>query len=907
MTIFSLLRSCALAAAVGSLLAAERPIEYPRLRDERLQISLYASDPDIVTPIASVVDAEGRLYVIECHTHSPPPNYPGPKGDRIKVFEGTRPDGRYARMSIFAEDIHQAQSLALDRDGTLYVVGTREVLVLHDRDRDGRSEARRRLLHLDPYEKRANPHGQMMGIAFSNDGWMYVGTGTTSDDWIASDGTRLPVGPYWGGIIARCRPDGTQLERVAWGFWNPFSIGFDRQGRLLCVDNDPDHRGPNRLLHIVHGGDYGYKRIYGRYGLHPYQAWEGELPGTLPMIHGIGEAPTAVIDASTAALPADYRDTILGATWGEHDVTLFRPKPAGASITATREIFLRGEGHDNQTSPFRPSGMSASPVDGAIYISDWMLIDYTTHQRGRIWKVTARDGVPTLAPRKPFSPEEPTAEFARMQRLTEAARIEEYASLRQALSEPDPFIRNAAVTALSRPVFRRAVLSDLEHADAKVRLGALLALRRADVSEPAPLIALRLGDPDLDVVQLAMIWAGEKELISLADRIDAVGGRANFNKALFQTWLATMQIMQNASAAAAGEKSAAGTAKGPGGGAKKGSDGGYYLNRQLSPEFFEKLVHDEQRPVLLRAMALRWLPSIERRANHELIATMARQSDPMLQIEAVRRLGGSSRAEAAAVLREIALNANQPASLRAEALAALAGKPDLGLVSLLDDREPAVRLEAARTLRALRTDPAVLAAAARKLATIEGDPREVRFRSQLQFLIAPEKISRPGTVEGWQQLLARGGNPEAGRRVFFSANVGCVACHVSEGRGVRLGAGQTAGFIAMALGPELSVIGRTANRDALIHSVVKPSDYIAPEYQGWFVKMKNGEMHTGREIDQAARSIQLIILDGHEHDFPRAEIASWGALEDSLMPPELPLALAIEEFRDLVAYLESLR
>ena len=111
----------------------------------------------------------------------------------------------------------------------------------------------------------------------------------------------------------------------------------------------------------------------------------------------------------------------------------------------------------------------------------------------------------------------------------------------------------------------------------------------------------------------------------------------------------------------------------------------------------------------------------------------------------------------------------------------------------------------------------------------------------------------------------------------------------------------------MPLGPELSVVGRTANRDALIHSIVQPADYIAPEYQGWFVKMKNGQVHTGREIDQANNAIQLIMLDGHEHDFPSEEIASWGALENSLMPDHLPLGMAVEEFRDLVSYLESLK
>lgn len=894
-------------ALSGCLRAAVPAVEYPRLSDARLQLQLYAADPDIVTPIASAVDAQGRLYVIECHTHSPPPNYRGPKGDRIKVFAGTRPDGRYERMSIFAEGIHQAQSLAFDQAGNLYVVCTREVIVLHDRDGDGRAEARTRLLHLDPYEKKGNPHGQMMGIAFSDDGWMYAGTGTTSDDWISADGTRMPVGAYWGGIIARCRPDGSKLERIAWGFWNPFSITFDRQGRLLCVDNDPDHRGPNRLLHIVVGGDYGYKRTYGRYGLHPYQAWEGELPGTLPMIHGIGEAPTAVIDANAAALPPDYRDTIIGATWGEHDLAVFRPKPAGASLQASREILLRGEGHDNETSPFRPSGMCASPVDGAIYISDWMLIDYTTHGRGRIWKLTARAGVPTLTPRRPFSPAEPSPELIRMQRLTDASRIEEYETLRGALRERDAFIRNAAVTALSRPVFRDAVVRDLDHANPKVRLGALLALRRAAIADPAPIIAARLGDDDLDVVQMAMIWAGERELVALQNRIDAVASKPNLNKPLFQTWLATMQILQNASAAADTSSSGAAAKKGPPGAAKKGGDAGYYLNRQLSAEFFERLVHDERRPVMLRTMALRWLPGIEKPANHELLAAMARRAEPALQVEAVRRLAESARPAAAEVLREIALNRAHPPTLRAEAAAALAGKPDVTLVPLLDDPEPVVRLEAARSLRGLRTDETVLAAARRKLAAIQSDPAETRLRSQLEFLVAPEEIVRPGTVEEWQRRLARGGDPDAGRRVFFSANVGCVACHVSEGRGVRPGSGQSAGFVAMQLGPELSVIGRTANRDALVHSIVRPSDYIAPEYQGWFVKMKSGEMHTGREIDQATRSIQLIMLDGHEHDFPRAEIASWGALVDSLMPNGLPLAMAIEEFRDLVAYLESLK
>jgi hypothetical protein len=61
----------------------------------------------------------------------------------------------------------------------------------------------------------------------------------------------------------RCRPDGCGLQEFATGFWNPFDLKFDAHGRLLAADNDPDSPGPNRLVHVIQGGDYGYKSLYG--------------------------------------------------------------------------------------------------------------------------------------------------------------------------------------------------------------------------------------------------------------------------------------------------------------------------------------------------------------------------------------------------------------------------------------------------------------------------------------------------------------------------------------------------------------------------------------------------------------------------------------------------------------------
>jgi len=877
----------ALAILNGSLQAvADVAIEYPMINDDRFQIELYAEDPDIVTPIGGVVDTEGRLYVIESHTHSPPQNYSGPKGDVIKVFEGQGPDGRFESMRVYAEGIFQAQALAFDPPGRLFVVCTREVLVLHDRDGDGYAEDRTRILHLDPYEKRGNPHGQMQGIAFSNDGWLYTATGTTSDDWIGSDGTRLSVGPYWGGIIARCQPDGTQLERVAWGFWNPYGLAIDGQGRLLAVDNDPDHRGPNRVLHIVEGGDYGYKRQYGRYGLHPYQAWEGELPGTLPMIAGIGEAPTAILDGNTTSFPVDYRDAIIGAAWGEHNLTVYRPTQHGASITAKPEILVQGSGHDDLQSPFRPSGLAASPVDGSVFINDWMLIDYTTHSKGRIWKLSVKPGVETLSPRKPFAKQEPGPELKQIKSITATTKMEDYHRLRQAIRDADPFIRSAAMTAMARPQFRNAVIRDLENEDARVRLGALLALRRADVPQPENYIKTGLLDTSLEVTQMALIWAGEKELESLKQEVEQAASMPGLDRTFFETWLATMQIFQQLAAS------------GP------VVDRGQY-NRKLSPAFIEELVHDPARPILLRAMAARWLSDLENPSNHEFLVNAARTADPILRIEAIRRLGDSSRPEAAKVLLTIAHDRSQSADMRTEALVSLAGKSDPSIVALLNDPDPTVQLEAARTLRQLRSTPKVQEAARETLESIRGSESQLKLRSQLEFLTSPESVERPSSVAEWQELLSEGGDPDAGRRVFFSANSTCIACHSADGRGGKLGTSSGAGFIALPFGPDLSAIGRTAHRNTLIRSIIAPSESIAPEYQGWFVTLKSGETVVGLEIDQARNAIQLVTIDGYERDLPIAEIESWGAMEHSLMPAQLPQSLAIEEFRDLIAFLES--
>ncbi len=193
---------------------------------------------------------------------------------------------------------------------------------------------------------------------------------------------------------------------------------FDAFGRLFAVDNDPDSRPPCRLLHIVDGGDYGYRFRNGRKGLHPFTAWNGELPGTLGMVAGTGEAPSGVVEYDRDNLPDDYRGTLLVTSWGDHRIEQYRLEPHGASFRATMKPVVAG-GED-----FRPVGIAIAP-DGSLYISDWVDKSYTLHGQGRIWRLRSARHRAVAGGRQPRR--DPRIECCSRWRRRDAGKIDEQA------------------------------------------------------------------------------------------------------------------------------------------------------------------------------------------------------------------------------------------------------------------------------------------------------------------------------------------------------------------------------------------------------------------------------------------------------------------------------------------------
>ena len=369
----------------------------PQVLDDRLQIQLVAEHPDVRTPTGIAVDEKGRVLVIESHTHFPPPNYDGPKTDRILLLDDFDPaTGRARKISTFFEGTTHTMALALYHDGSFYVATRMEIFRLRDTDNDGRADERTPICHLDTPGN--YPHNGLSGFAFDFAGNVYFGFGENLGaeyKLIGSDGKELKGGGE-GGNIYCCDPAGKNLRRVATGFWNPFALGFDPFGRLFAVDNDPDSRPPCRLLHIVEGGDYGFKFRNGRKGVHPFTAWNGELPGTLPMVAGTGEAPCAVMAYDSDNLPEEYRGDLLVTSWGDHRLECYKLRPRGASFSAEMTQVIRGGEN------FRPVGLALAP-DGSLYMSDWVDKSYQLHGKGRVWRISAKN------PPKPSRPADPVA------------------------------------------------------------------------------------------------------------------------------------------------------------------------------------------------------------------------------------------------------------------------------------------------------------------------------------------------------------------------------------------------------------------------------------------------------------------------------------------------------------------
>jgi cytochrome c oxidase cbb3-type subunit 3 len=136
------------------------------------------------------------------------------------------------------------------------------------------------------------------------------------------------------------------------------------------------------------------------------------------------------------------------------------------------------------------------------------------------------------------------------------------------------------------------------------------------------------------------------------------------------------------------------------------------------------------------------------------------------------------------------------------------------------------------------------------------------------------------------------GNAQAGEAIFSSKG-GCGSCHMVNGKGGRLG-------------PDLSRIGLSRSRTALVREIRTPSEYIPPGYEAVTVVTREGRQIKGIRKNEDSFSIQIMDTNEQLSTFLKKDLREVIDEKKSLMPDYGPDKLAEAELDDLMAYLRTL-
>lgn len=183
------------------------------------------------------------------------------------------------------------------------------------------------------------------------------------------------------GHILRVKPDGSKITLLAGGLRNPLDIAFNRAGELFTFDADMERDVgtpwymPTRVLHVVPGADFGWRRGTGR-----FPSWYAD---TLPSVIDIGlSSPTGIFFGYGAAFSKRYQNALYLLDWSygriiavhfgkvvtQEDFITGRPlNVTDGCIGPDGAMWFITGGRGTQSGLYRVTGTSSDGSDA----SDW--------------------------------------------------------------------------------------------------------------------------------------------------------------------------------------------------------------------------------------------------------------------------------------------------------------------------------------------------------------------------------------------------------------------------------------------------------------------------------------------------------------------------------------------------------
>ncbi|MDF1739805.1 MAG: c-type cytochrome [Verrucomicrobiales bacterium] len=824
-----------------------------------VELTIVAEHPDIATPTGLDVDADGRIWAVACHTHMREADYEGPEKDEILIFD---PDGK---RHVFYAATEQTMDLELGVDGWVYLSERDRILRVRDNDGDGKGDVEETIVELISEER--YPHNALSGLAWAPNGDLVFGMGENfAKAWkLQARGGNAFTGLDRGGVF-RLDVAGRELSKVAEGLWNPFGVTVRADGEIFAAENDPGENPPCKLLHIVEGGDYGYRRKYGGASPHPFVWWNGEMRGTLPMIHPSGEAPCGVLPLGRG---------LLVPSWGDHRIDFFPLTPQGASFTAGQVTLAKGSRY------FRPTCIARDvhhkdAHSAVFYLTDWVDGRYSVHGFGRLWKLEI--DLEEAGWLGPLDLEPRNEEATLAPRLRKGESGFSRSKLFELSRDEDPFIASGALNSLSGLAGNWSP-KELRSWPDPDRIEAVQALRLARV-DPEGWIDGLLDDSNAGVQFETLRWIADEDLEAYLPAVESLLAESDLKYEVFEGAIAAHTALS----------------------------GKPELGLR-NPELLLARVKDESSSAKLRAFALRLLPvpatrlvegNMAQKAYYppgltvELLEQLLEAGDATLSLEVVRVLAGNPKATRT-LLSAIAGDETMDFRIRSEAilgLAAVAEEHTGLLLNLASHDDAAVREEALRALRGVKLTED-------QRRTLDNTARKFpRSSAPVAALTDPASLlkDRPALTDTalWQKRLAGvegPADPVAGERIFHHPKVAlCANCHRSGGRG-------------NVVGPDLSHVAGRKDNGWLLGAILDPNRDIAPQYMPRVITLNDGSSHVGIRLRSYVNE-QIRDALGRNHTFKRDDVKTIEDLTMSFMPAGLPMAMTDRELRDLIAFLE---
>jgi putative heme-binding domain-containing protein len=306
-------------------------------------VELVAAEPDIINPVAMTIDERGRFWITESVEY--PRHDAGPGRDRIKVFESTKGDGHYDKITVFADGLNIPSGIAVGHGG-VWVCNSPDILFMQDTHGTGQADKREVVVTgFGRYDTHELPNS----LTWGPDGYLYGLNGVFNEAVVKQRGKEF----RFTCAMFRINPRTRDFELFCEGTSNPWGIAWDPEGSAFISACVVDH-----LWHLTETGYY--QRQGG-----PYPPFTWILPSIVKQHHQKA-AYCGLLYLDTDAFPEKYRDKLLmGNIHGDCLNVDSLSRNGSTYIGDVEPDFLTAN-----DAWFMPVSQKIGP-DGCLYVLDW--------------------------------------------------------------------------------------------------------------------------------------------------------------------------------------------------------------------------------------------------------------------------------------------------------------------------------------------------------------------------------------------------------------------------------------------------------------------------------------------------------------------------------------------------------